>query len=250
MIEVVKWNKQHLRELVRKIGLRRTPGQGKTPIHLSLYVADWAPEPLLTQVIRLDAAAWSVLGYDETDRVSAVQYLGSLKCRTEGALQVAVRWQHPLTPELAKALIDAGAFNKDALSQAAYYQRPLTLELAKTLIDAGTFDEEALSDVAWGQRPLTLELAKALIDAGCNPTAQDGDGWDALVWLAVGGYPADPQVTDLFLSAGCRMDLDGCEAISERTRFRFDQILKEHAEWKLGRECVATSTSYGPDWGR
>ena len=83
---MIKWNEQHLEELVRKMGLERTPGQGKTPIHLSLYNFPYADNhPLLTQVIRLDAAAWSVLGYDETDRISAVRYLGSLKCRTEGS---------------------------------------------------------------------------------------------------------------------------------------------------------------------
>ena len=80
-------------------------------------------------------------------------------------------------------------------------------------------------------------------------------GWDALVYLAVDGHSADPQVTDLFLSAGCRTNLDGCEAISDGIRSRFDQILKEHAEWKEKRARIVaenspTGTFYGPDWGR
>ena len=80
-------------------------------------------------------------------------------------------------------------------------------------------------------------------------------GWDALVYLAVGGHSADPQVTDLFLSAGCRTNLDGCKNISDGTRLRFDQILKEHAEWKenldrMSAEHSPTDAFYGPDWGR
>ena len=78
-------------------------------------------------------------------------------------------------------------------------------------------------------------------------------GWDALVYLAVDGHSADPQVTDLFLSAGCRTNLDGCEAISDGIRSRFDQILKE--QWKEKRDRVAVENMradpiYGPDWGR
>ena len=114
---------------------------------------------------------------------------------------------------------------------------------------------KALWYAAYYQQPLTLELAKLLIDAGCDPAAQDNDGWDALVWLAVDDHPVDPQVTDLLLSCGCRTNLDGCRGISNRHRLCFDQILKEHAEWKesLGRmsaENSPTDASYGPDWGR
>ena len=119
------------------------------------------------------------MGYDEIDRVSGVRYLGNLGCRTGRALRTAAVHQDPLTPE----------------------------------------------------------LARVLIDAGCNPTAQNKNGWDALVWLAWDSHPVDPQVTNLFLSAGCRADLDGCENIFNKHRLRFNQILKEHAEWKeiLGR---------------
>ena len=232
--------------------------------------------------MQLDAKEWRALGYDETERVSVTQYLGSLGCRTDGALTAAARHQQPLTLELAKLLIDAGAFDKDALSRAAYWQRPLTLELAKLLIDAGAFDEgalanaaecqhplpfelakllidagafnkEALRDAVLGQQPLTLELAKLLISAGCDPAAQDNDGRDALVFLAWGGRPADPQVTDLFLSAGCRRDLVGCRYIDDRCRSRFDRILKEHAEWKekQDRLLAENSPTDSPvDWGR
>ena len=207
----------------------------------------------------LDASKWTALGYDETDRVSVTRYLGSLKCRTDVALSWAARNQQPLTLELAKALLDAGAFGKEALTTAVQCQRPLTLELAKLLIDAGAFNKDALSIAASFQIPLPLDLAKLLVDAGafcedalsaaaefqrplifepadlfvgCNPTAQDDDGWgwDALVSLAYNGRPVDPQVTDLFLSAGCRTDLDGCEDISDGHYLRFGQILKEHTE--------------------
>ena len=278
---MTEWNEQHLEELVRKMRLERAPRQEKVPIHQSLFVPGF-PRPILTQIMRLDAAAWAALGYDENDRVSVTRYLGSLKCRTDDALSVAARHQQPLTLELAKALIDAEACDKGALSIAAIYQQPLTLELAKLLIDAGAFDKEALSFAAkWQQplsfelakllvdagafskealraaavhqRPLTPELARVLIDAGCDPTVQDHDGWDALVSLAWGKYPVDPQVTDLFLSAGCRTDLDGCKRISDETRLRFDQILKEHAEWKEQRgRMVAENSPAGSavDWGR
>ena len=80
---MTEWNERHLKELVRKMGLRRTQGQGGTPIHLSLYGPSWNSEPLLAKIMRLDAASWAVLGYDETDRVSGVQYLGSLGCRAD-----------------------------------------------------------------------------------------------------------------------------------------------------------------------
>ena len=253
---MIKWNEQRLEELVRKMGLERSHGCEQSPIHLSLYVSPWGGSvPFLTQVMILDTNEWATLGYAETDRVSAVQCLGSLKCRTEGALYHAASNQQPLTLELAKLLIDAGAFDKDALSAAARCQSPLTLELAKLLIDAGAFDKYALRWAAERQRPLTLELAKLLIDAGCDPAAQYDNSWDSLVWLAVSGHPVDPQVTDLFLSAGCRTNLDGCSHISDGTRLRFDQILKEHAEWKEGlsrmsAENSLTGTFYGPDWSR
>ena len=200
---MIEWNEQNLKDLARKMGLRRVRGQGKAPIHLSLYGPSLDSEPLLTKIMRLDADQWAALGYDETDRVSATRYLGSLKCRMDRALSWAAEYQQPLTLELAKALLDAGAFGKDTLRAAVY-----------------------------GQHSLTPELAKLLIDAGCDPTAKDWHGRDTLVCLAYGGQPADPQVTDLFLSAGCRTNLDGCEAISDRARLRFDQILKEHTEWK------------------
>ena len=219
------WNEESLKGLVRKMKWRRSPGQGRLPQH----IASWGPSPqrsLLTKIVEIDSNEWAALGYTETDRVSGVQYLGSLGCRTGRAL-----------------------------SHAAGYQQPLTLELAKALIDAGAFNEYALRTAAAHQQPLTLELAKLLIDAGCNPAAQNDPGWDALVCLAVGGFPVDPQVTDLLLAAECRRDLDECKGISDKHRLRFDQILKEHAEWKekqdrLLTENSPTDTFYGPDWGR
>ena len=103
------------------------------------------------------------------------------------------------------------------------------------------------------QLPMTLTLADLLIKF--DPATRDANGWDALVWLTYGSCLADPQATDLFLSAGCRTDLDGCDGISDEHRLRFNQILKEHAQWKekLGRisaENSPTGTFYGPDWGR
>ena len=141
MIEMIKWNKECLKELVRKMGLRRARRQGGTPIHLSLYSSSSAigSAPLLTQIMSLDANEWATLGYTETDRVSVTRYLGSRGCRTDGALSKAVLCQRPLVLELAGALIDAGAFDEKALSHAAWYQQPLTIELAKLLIDAGAF---------------------------------------------------------------------------------------------------------------
>ena len=280
---MIKWNEQRLEELVRKMGLERSHGCVQSPIHLSLYRAPSRSEPLLTRIMRLDTNEWQILGYAETDRVSVTQYLGSLGCRTDGALWIAAKYQRPLTLELAKTLIDAGAFDEGALRAAAVHQRPLTPELARVLIDAGAFDKSVLSIAAqWQhplsleltkllidagafneyalraaavfQRPLTLEQAKLLVDAGCNPAEQDDSGWDALVWLAVSGHPADPQVTDLFLSAGCRTNLDGCSNISDETRLRFDQILKEHAQWQEYRkrsvaEGEPATTLCDLDWG-
>ena len=198
VIGMIKWNERRLKELVRKMGCRRTPGQRKTPIHLTLYgCLPYTPWPLLTRIMQLDATAWSTLGYDETDRVSVIRYLGSLGCRTEGTLR----------------------------------------------------------DAAYNQRPLTLELARLLVSVGCDPTAHDYEGRDALVSLAASGHPADPQVTDLFLSAGCRTNLDGCKSIFDEQRLRFDQILKEHAEWKeslsrMSAENSPADPTYGPDWSR
>ena len=339
---MIEWNEQRLKELVRKMKLRRAPGQGKTPIHLSLYRAPFGPEPLLAKIMRLDAGKWVALGYDETDRISVIRYLGSLGCRADwalsraainqqpltlelvkllidvgasdkGALSYAAQYQQPLPFELAKLLIDTGAFDKETLSRAAHFQQPLVLELAKTLLDAGAFNKHALSIAMQYQRPLTLKLAKAfldaeafsewtlsaaaqyqqpltlelakllidagafngselwyaamfqhsltlelaklLIDAGCDPVVHYGNGWDALVCLASDDHSVDPQVTDLFLSAGCRTNLDGCKCIEDEQRLRFDQILKEHAEWKEARNCLLAEHSpvdafYGPDWGR
>ena len=92
-------------------------------------------------------------------------------------------------------------------------------------------------------------------DAGCDPARQDDYGRDVLVSLASRSHPVDPQVTDLFLSAGCRTNLDGCKRISDERRLRFDQILKEHAEWKenldrMSAEHSPANAFYGPDWGR
>ena len=223
---MIEWNKQNLRDLVRKMELRRVRGQGKAPIHLSLYRAPVGPEPLLAKIMRLDAGKWVALGYDETDRVSLVQYLGSPGCRADGAWLAAAMFQHPLSLELAKLLIDAGAFDKDALSRAAY-----------------------------SQRPLTLELAKLLIDAGYDPTYRDQFGWDTLVYLAAGHDLVTPQMTDLLLSAGCRTNLDGCWGVIDEYDLRFDQLLKEHAQWKESRDRAAVENMradpiYGPDWSR
>ena len=125
----------------------------------------------------------------------------------------------------------------------------------KLLIDAGAFSKWVLSGAAQCQRPLPFELAKLLIDAGCDPARQDDYGWDVLVSLVSRSHPVDPQVTDLFLSAGCRTNLDGCKRISDERRLRFDQILKEHAEWKenldrMSAEHSPANAFYGPDWGR
>ena len=333
-----EWNGKRLAELVRKMGLRRTPGQGKSPIHLSLYGASRSSHPLLTKIVQLDSSAWMTLGYDETDRVSVIRHLGSSECRKEGALSWAVRCRRPLPLDLAKLLVDVGACDEDALKTAAQFQQPLTLELTKLLVDAGAFDDMALAIAARFQQPLTLELAKLLIDAGacnedaltaaaqfqnpltlelvklfvdarafddmvlsvaarfrhpltldlakllidagafnkgvlrpvimfqhhpltleltkplidagCDPTVQDDNGWDALVDLPWSGRPVDPQVTDLFLSVGCRTSLDGCSRISDKHRIRFGQILKEHVEWKLTQECAPTDDFRDLDWGK
>ena len=73
------------------------------------------------------------------------------------------------------------------------------------------------------------------------------------MYLAAEDSPVDPQVTDLFLSAGCRTDLDGCNFVSDEHRLRFDQILKEQWKEKQGRLVAENSPAdptYGPDWGR
>ena len=279
---MTEWNERHLEALVRKMGLKRAPGQGGTPIHLSLHDSSYDSEPLLTKIMRLDAGKWVALDYDETDRISVARYLGSLGCRTDRALSHAARYQQPLTLELARLLIDAGARDRKALSRAAINQRPLVLELAKLLIDAGARDREALSYAAINQRPLIPELAKLLIDAGafnksvlrsvamfqhplpfelakllmdvgCDLTAQDGNGGDAFVLLARSRYPVAPQVTDLFLSTGCRTVLDGCKGVFYETHLRFDQILKRHAEWKETQTRLLTENSPADsamDWSR
>ena len=155
--------------------------------------------------------------------------------------------------DLAKLLVDAGTFDENALSDVATYQRPLSFELAMLLVGAEAFHKRALSSVAEFQSPLPLELAKLLVDAGCDPAAQDSSGWDALVGLTCDDHPVDPRVTDLFLSAGCRTDLDGCGHISGEHHTRFDRILKEHAEWAEERSRLATETLrldsfYALDW--
>ena len=166
MTEMTLWNERRLEELVSRMNLKRVSGQGESPIHLSLYGLPYDPRPFLTQVMQLDVKKWRALGYDEPDRVSLVQYLGSLGCLTEGALYHAAIHQQPLTLELAKFLVDAGSRDKDSLLYAAIYQHPLPLELAKLLIDAGAFDKDALSRAAYWQHPLTLEMARFLIDVG------------------------------------------------------------------------------------
>ena len=281
---MIEWNKQSLKDLVQKMKLRRAPGQEKAPIHLNLYCGNRHSHPFLTQVMMCSTNRWQTLGYDETDRVSLVRYLGNLGCRTEGALSWAAILREPLTMELAKTLVDIGASDEGALAHAACCQHltlelaqllidvrasskntpvpvvcrqslPLTVGVSKLLVDAEDYDKSALAVAAYHQQPLSFEPAKILMSAGCNPAAQDKNGWDALVCLAGGGHPADPQVTDLFLSAGCRTDLDGCTGVFDRHRLRFDRILKEHAEWKTQRnrllaEHSPTDAFYSPDWDR
>ena len=159
---MIEWNERHLKELIQRMRLWLTPEQESLPVYLSLYGPSYDSKPLLTKIMRLDANAWTALGYTETDRVSVTRYLGSLGCRTDWALSRAAEHQQPLTLELAKSLIDAGAFNKHVLSIAVQYQQPLTPELAKLLIDAGAFNERALSTAAGYRPPLTLELVKRL----------------------------------------------------------------------------------------
>ena len=88
VIEMTEWNEQRLEELIRRMRRRQASSQ-----------------PFLTQIMRLDAKKWQALGYDETDRVSVTRYLGSLGCRTDEALATACHHQHPLTLDLAQALI-------------------------------------------------------------------------------------------------------------------------------------------------
>ena len=68
--KMTEWNGRRLEEFVRKMGLRRTPGQGKIPIHLSLYGPSRESKPLLTKIISFDAKKWRAMDYTETDRVS------------------------------------------------------------------------------------------------------------------------------------------------------------------------------------
>ena len=253
-VGMIRWDEKHLEELVQKMGLERAPEQENVPVHQSLFVPGF-PLPLLTQIMQLDAKKWRALGYDETDRVSVTRYLGSLGYRMNGVLAIAARCQQPLTLELAKVLIEAGACDKGALGTAVIHQQSLSMELANLFVGAGVFDKESLSTAAVYQQPLPFELAKLLVDAGCDPAEKDNSYWDALVYLATGDSPVDPQVTDLFLSAGCRTDLNGCSHISDETHLRFDQILKEHAEWKekqdrMSAENSPADTFYGTDWGR
>ena len=220
---ILVWDEGSLGTLVEQLGLKLYPVQPEVelPIFAKLY-GDLG-EPFLNCLMQTDR--WAALGYSETDRVSLVQYLGSLGCRTDGVSVLAARYQHPLT-----------------------------LELAKALIDAEILDVRTLFAAARWQNPLTSELAKLLIDAGCDPAAQDDIGWDALVCLADGGHPVDPQVTDLFLSAGCRTDLDGDGGFFlDEHSARLDRILKEHAQWQesLSRMSAENSAAnLAVDWDR
>ena len=148
----------------------------------------------------------------------------------------------------------------DAAAWAALgYDETDRVSLVRHLGSLGCRTEWAIYRAAQHQSPLSLALTKALIGAGCDPAVRDGYGssWDALVWLAAGGQPADPQVTDLFLSAGCSETLDDSLLQfqpferADRISLRFKELLQEHAQWKLNRldrECDSSFCDL--NWGQ
>ena len=210
----MKWNTGSLKDLVAKMHLQpsnifSSAEQSSTPVHLLRYGLSNG-SPLLDLVMSVDTETWAALGYDEIDRISLVRYLGGLGCLREVSLDRAVK-----------------------------YQQPLSLELARTLIDMGCRNSEALLEAAQHQRPLTPDLAELLIGAGCDPKKTDSLGRNALVHLAMGDHPVDPQVTDLFLSFGCSNCLDECGFLYDDVKVRFDQILQQHAMWKESRKLMA-----------
>ena len=161
---MIRWNEEELRHFVRKKRLKAIGGEEGLPLHLAHFRPDGSP--LLAKVVQISQDRLAALGYTETDRISLVQYLGSLDCRKEAALSSAARYRRPLSLDLAKTLIDAGARDKAALYTAARWQRPLTMDLAKLLVEAEAFDRSALPEVIRRQVPLSFEMVKFLIDSG------------------------------------------------------------------------------------
>ena len=256
---MTEWNEQRLKGLVRKMGLRRTSGQGKTPIHLSLYGP--GSEPLLTKIMRFDATAWAALGYVETDRVSAMKALGRLGCRVSdehgvSSLEATVGDSIPLTPELARILVDAGCVPSVRILHYAAEIPGMTPELFQVLRPEEFTAEDAhgvMVTATYHQRPLPAELAKLLMDAGADPARNPVNlkSIDMLQRLANSELQVDPETADLFIRAGCNTDLSPARFIDTRSLERLRDVLQLHAAWKEEREHAAPSgDAVSINWGR
>ena len=62
---------------------------------------------LLTKIMTIDSEEWSLLGFDEDDRISLVLQLNQFGCPTDRtAFSCAAVFQKPLNLELVKALLN------------------------------------------------------------------------------------------------------------------------------------------------
>ena len=259
---MIRWDERSFEDLVRKAGLRRTPGQGKTPIHLSLY-GTRGGEPLMTILAaRIEPARWQTLGYSEIDRVSAMKALCCLGCRvTNGndasSLEAAVEigCPVPLTPELVHILIDAGCASSVKILHYAAEIPGLTPELFQALRPEEFTAKDAhgvMVTAAYHQSPLSWDSAKALIDAGADPARNPVNfkSIDMLQRLANSELPVDPKTVELFIRAGCKTDLNPARFIDTKSLERLKIILQQHAAWKLEQEGSVYPCESPVDWRR
>ena len=264
-------NDKLLNDLVRRMRLKKVPGQGRRPVHLALYQGYNLPLPLLSHIVRDDHLT-------ETEKISSARTLSRLGCLVSDphrwtALHHALLMIDPLSPELAQLLIDAGCdpnaetnSGNRPLFLAISDQHPLTCDLAKTLFQAGADPNiknrhgvpplHMLIAVSGEQeRPLDVSLLDLFLSSGADPSVRcDGSpGTDALAHAAFTWTEVSPEGVDRLLNAGCADKLPH-DRFTDETRIRFDKMLQDHAAWKKARSGIDEEGARNPsgevDWTR
>ena len=240
---MIDWNdKAHIKNIITRI-ITKKGWKLKSEHDLGFYV-NKEEDPrlddgqlLLTKIMTIDSEEWSLLGFDEDDRISLVLHLNQLGCPSDLTVFLcAAEFQKPLTLKLVKALHKIGSTHWTSCYHVLSYQNPTPIDVMSFLLEKTDMSHDVFNDLlslaVCCQDPLTLELTKLLARHSSGHISRDSNGWDALTYLTGYDHEIHMDVVDFLLTLGCKSNLYGCKKITLEHEIRFNHVMRNYNNWK------------------